>query len=546
MLLALALSHVFGLIVQPPALPVCSATRRAAVVRMSEEMDWREMRARLVAAQKGWSDEDASGDASSDTSTASIDASASDGDTSSTASLDGGYMYESPLIEQGTILLGGTKMDFGFALRQQFFHKSVMLLLQHDASFTKGIILNRPSALELEGWRMWCGHGQVAEGGYFVGPENAMGELEINALHALSGALADELSTTVLPGVSYTSLEGAKALVAAGVAEKSDFWLCVGYSGWAPGQLQMEVEKRGSWWMASADSGTLLKELLRQARELPPPSAGTTTDDNGMDTWNTLMRGIGREEEIEQTDALADKMLGEWCRANLLPKPPRPTPTAAPPAVAPGTVLLTDVSAATGRIADRFLLREQYLHKALLLVVSEAGGVVSAVVLNRPTASIMKFKTVGGKTRRRFPYCGGAQLNGQLWLHHRSELGGDAIGESGLYALPQETVAKVLHEEAADASDFFLASAVVQFAPGELGGMLAAGEVRVLPPGDRPDDLWPRVWALTDENGDVSDGTGVWWLASQACAAAGTAAAPPSEVADEALDEWRKWFALEA
>ena len=82
---------------------------------MSEEMDWREMRARLVAAQKGWSDEDASGDASSDTSTASIDASASGGDTSSTASLDGGYMYESPLIEQGTILLGGTKMDFGFA-----------------------------------------------------------------------------------------------------------------------------------------------------------------------------------------------------------------------------------------------------------------------------------------------------------------------------------------------------------------------------------------------------------------------------------------------
>ena len=81
---------------------------------------------------------------------------------------------------------------------------------------------------------------------------------------------------------------------------------------------------------------------------------------------------------------------------------------------------------------------------------------------------------------------------------------------------------------------------------GELGGMLAAGEVRVLPPGDRPDDLWPRVWALTDENGDVSDGTGVWWLASQACAAAGTAPAPPSEVADEALDEWRKWFALEA
>jgi hypothetical protein len=81
-------------------------------------------------------------------------------------------------------------MEFGFALRQQFFHKSVMLLLQHDESFTKGIILNRPSALELDGWRLWCGHGQVAEGGMFVGADNAKGQLEINCLHSLDGCAA--------------------------------------------------------------------------------------------------------------------------------------------------------------------------------------------------------------------------------------------------------------------------------------------------------------------------------------------------------------------
>jgi hypothetical protein len=50
--------------------------------------------------------------------------------------------------------------------------------------------------------------------------------------------LADQVSTKVIKGVSYTSLEGAKALVAAGAAKQSDFWVCVGYSGWAPGQLQ--------------------------------------------------------------------------------------------------------------------------------------------------------------------------------------------------------------------------------------------------------------------------------------------------------------------
>ncbi|EOD13805.1 hypothetical protein EMIHUDRAFT_212313 [Emiliania huxleyi CCMP1516] len=149
-------------------------------------------------------------------------------------------------------------MEFGFALRQQFFHKSMMLLLQHDESFTKGIILNRPSALEVQGG----GHGQVAEGGLFVGAAAAKGELEINALHSLDHPRADELSTRVIKGVSYTSLEGAKELVAAGGATKVTF----GY-------------------MASADSGTLLKELLRQASALPPPSEGAAAvGDNGIST----------------------------------------------------------------------------------------------------------------------------------------------------------------------------------------------------------------------------------------------------------------------
>ena len=79
-------------------------------------MDWREMRARLVAAQQVDQGKRIGGEA--------------------------GYMYESPLIEQGTILLGGTQMEFGFALRQQFFHKSVMVLLQHDEHFTKRFTWN--------------------------------------------------------------------------------------------------------------------------------------------------------------------------------------------------------------------------------------------------------------------------------------------------------------------------------------------------------------------------------------------------------------------
>ena len=75
------------------------------------------------------------------------------------------YIYTGKVIEQGAVILGGVEQDFGFGLRQQYFHKSVILVLDHDENtFTKGIILNRPSDRMLEDdvntgleWRVWFG-----------------------------------------------------------------------------------------------------------------------------------------------------------------------------------------------------------------------------------------------------------------------------------------------------------------------------------------------------------------------------------------------------
>jgi len=495
------------------------------------EMDWREMRARLIAQQKAESTTSSSSDDTASVSTSS-------------------YVYETPLIEQGTILLGGTKMDFGFALRQQFFHKSVMLLLQHDNTFTKGIILNRPSALEVDGWRVWCGHGQVAEGGLFVGEDRKMGELEINALHSLTSPEADKVSTRVIKGVSYTSLEGAKALVDTGAAKKSDFWVCVGYSGWAPGQLQMEVEARDSWYLASADSGTLLTELLREAKELPPPGDGAITADPGIGTWSNLMRGIGREKDaLQSLNTLEDRMLEQWVRVHLVPKPALPTPSTPPPEVKVGSVIGTMVLPETCLPADRFLIHDQFLHKALLLIldVSAPSGKISACILNRPTAGHFKFN-LPGSPQRRVPFTGNVPVGSELWLHHRTELGGLPVGDSGISMLTTAEVTDKLQGEQATVSDFLLVRGVVQFGRPEIAGMLTAGEMRCLTPGTQLSGLWPRVWSLTDDKDGttISDGTEIWWLASQCSSGTGgeqLTAPVPSDLADDALREWLKFFA---
>ena len=260
--------------------------------------DWRDLRAKLVAAEQR-------------------EKASSGGDSSAAAANPEGFVFESPLIEQGSVILGGTRQEFGFALRQQYFHKSVMLLLQHDDGFTRGIILNRPSAYEIDGWRVWFG-GDVGEGGMFRG-KDAKGDAEIVCLHSLVGEVASRLSIDIIRGVSYTTLEGAKALVAEGLAQRDDFWVFVGYAGWAPDQLQRELE-RDSWFLASADGGLLLQELLRQGRELPPVSSGVLPGD-GLATWEKLMSSIRRMGEVERTrGSLEDRMLGEWCRVHLLPR----------------------------------------------------------------------------------------------------------------------------------------------------------------------------------------------------------------------------------
>lgn len=141
------------------------------------------------------------------------------------------WAYDSgDIIEQGAVILGGVEQKFGFGLRQQYFHKAAILVLDHDENtFTKGIILNRPTDLFLEDdinegvkWRVWFG-GDV-QGLHSTVPD-------IVCLHSLKNEKATKASIMVMKDIKWTSFENAKKLVKAGVADPSDFWVFVGYAG---------------------------------------------------------------------------------------------------------------------------------------------------------------------------------------------------------------------------------------------------------------------------------------------------------------------------
>ena len=231
------------------------------------DSDWRDFRAKLVMSETKQDDtlvEDDEGDLDGIGSifldaSRSPTASASDSSTQKMTPLDPSqWAYESgKVIEQGAVILGGVEQAFGFGLRQQYFHKAAILVLDHDPNvFTKGIILNRPTDLTLEDdtnpgvrWRVWFGGVSI-----LLGMERTLHSFikaltlttiiliqdvqglgspkpDIVCLHSLQNEQAAKASIKVMKDIQWTSFENAKRLVQIGAAQPTDFWVFIGYAG---------------------------------------------------------------------------------------------------------------------------------------------------------------------------------------------------------------------------------------------------------------------------------------------------------------------------
>jgi putative AlgH/UPF0301 family transcriptional regulator len=142
----------------------------------------------------------------------------------------------------------------------QPYSQSVVLLLDHeDTEFTKGILLNRPTDLQLSDEDIFyldddgiaeeesdtpneTNEWQMNFGGDIAGlyDEKPMIVCLHNVTRCKSLDDGEDMNDVVMKDVMVTSHHAARALVASGEASPEDFFVFFGFAGWDPG---MPVKK---------------------------------------------------------------------------------------------------------------------------------------------------------------------------------------------------------------------------------------------------------------------------------------------------------------
>lgn len=163
-----------------------------------------------------------------------------------------------------------------------FFHKSVVLLLHHEAEGSFGFIVNRPTGIRISeilkgmdvGW-----HGSAEDVAFFGGPvQPQLGTVLFTPDAPLSngGDEEDDTASEVIPGVALTQHIGDLSRLAE--APPDHFRLFLGYAGWGEGQLIEEI-LRNDWLTAPVSS-----ELLFA----PDPEK----------VWDEALRSVGVDPAI--------------------------------------------------------------------------------------------------------------------------------------------------------------------------------------------------------------------------------------------------------
>lgn len=512
------------------------------------------------------------------------------------------------LIERGSIVLSRVESSLGcHDLRQPYFHKCAVLVLEHDEDSTRGIILNRPSNLVCSDADLLLLEEEDDDDTASIpNPDNSWqlnfgGDISglfsdepmIVALHSLNNStLAKGCSDEILPNLWVTSHSGARSLIAANEASCDDFFSFYGFSLWEPGQLQLEVD-RGSWYIVSMDSKSILDSLQQLRHDDNQPQGA------GVSYWEDWIGRIQKqkEERVEESrDAFSDLMLKEWCQEmvcvaddagdaeidvnfNLF----EALENAAEDAVGPGSLVQATSNPST------YMLFDQLFHKATMLLLKEEEDFSLGLILNLPTIDSYAHTLPDGKNVR-IPIRYGGPLGDEddgddnglttmndgvsriVWLHSNSKLrdmkvGQSISGQSPIWTCSQIQALNAIDIGLAKAGDFLAIDGYVmwekEMGVGGIAGQIVSGALRQVEM-DCIGDIWAvlgtqsALQCLDDIDSTFASMRDAWELGQgkeDAVSSVEDDEEPPRcvhatnvtlpEFADEALRKWIEIFLLD-
>ncbi len=134
------------------------------------------------------------------------------------------------------------------------FAGAIILLIQHGEEGALGVVLNRPTPVDvaevLPTWEPYAtGPGVLFQGGP-VGLNNAL------ALASVPGRGEPLGWQRVSAGLGLVDLDAPPEVV---VGELSAMRIFAGYAGWGPGQIEDEIDE-GAWFVVDAEPGDVFGE----------------------------------------------------------------------------------------------------------------------------------------------------------------------------------------------------------------------------------------------------------------------------------------------
>jgi putative transcriptional regulator len=146
-------------------------------------------------------------------------------------------------LERGSALVAAP------GLQDPNFRRTVVLIIDHTASGTLGVVLNRPSEVPVcDVLPLWGPHATLPRALYVGGPVQRRAALCVAALPAGVDAARTEGMIKVRGSLALIDLEADPDLMAPQLRGLRVF---AGYAGWGEGQLASEIS-RGDWVVVPA------------------------------------------------------------------------------------------------------------------------------------------------------------------------------------------------------------------------------------------------------------------------------------------------------